>query len=73
MPSTATASAYAVITPIIKRAGAYHFDVYRPTDKPSDMPIQHTYASRALAWCGRHGWISYYKDKQVRVKAEFDA
>ena len=72
MLSTANASAYAVITPIIKRAGAYHFDVYRPTDKPSDVPIQHTYACRELAWCGRQAWISYYKGRHVEVRRSFD-
>jgi hypothetical protein len=62
---------YAVVTPIVKRAGAYHFDVYRPTDKPTDMPIQHTYRSRELAWCGRMGWISYYRQKHVKVRDQF--
>lgn len=62
---------YAVVTPIIKRAGAYHFDVYRPTDKPTDVPIQHTYACRELAWYGRTGWISYYRQKHVSVRDRF--
>jgi hypothetical protein len=64
---------YAVITPIVKRAGAYHFSVFRPTDKPTDPPIHHTYETRDLAWLGRHGWISYYRGRHVSVKAKFDA
>jgi len=63
---------YAVVTPIVRRAGAFHFDVYRPTDTPDSMPIQHTYACRELAWCGRQGWVSYYRDKHVEVRGSFD-
>lgn len=60
---------YAVVTPIVKRAGAYQFNVFRPTDPP----IHHTYETRDLAWLGRHGWISYYRGRHVSVKAKFDA
>jgi hypothetical protein len=63
--------AYAVVTPVVHRAGAFHFDVYRPTDTPDFMPIQHTYASRELAWCGRQGWISYYRGRHVDVRRSF--
>lgn len=64
------ATAYAVVTPLIKTKNGWRFRVKPPTWNETEPWIVHTYETKDLAHLGRQGWISYYKGRHVSVRGK---